>query len=561
LNGGRPLVNKGFDGGRVSDVGNALGRPGGHARPARPDPDAYLGWLARTHRYDAEDAGLATATVFARRLAELPGASAIGPAMISRLEGGTAAWRVEHLTSYARALGIPPARLLAPAYKVGKAFGRRGVGGLLAARYTDDDEQAAADVVDAACGDDPVSAADWDLLSGYLVVSRRKLGMRTWARLCERLLLEICATQGAGQDIRAEALIRLATLERAGAAATAAAVGTAEQAGNPMSFMPLKVFQRLPRKAPHGWVVAALLNPPDRWLLRELFSCVAVLVATGEWQPSTRQLAALRRHSAGATLDAEMEMEVRRASMQLLRTLDPGAARRILPRTGDVELVYLGKADGGTDPQRARYGALAARLAAEIQDGGLRRQGKWAAGEDPVLAEVLVQSLFGRDGPARGACTTLLVNSGYARALRAALAGRLDDTATYRDAAVARSLVRLFGKVASGERDGRAILRMIDGERLDVDTRVQACWALANAAPRLPPHVVRAGVHACRHRPFGVQAVTALRAGIASCGRAGLTGPLRTLLDDRTVAPSARRECAWWLSLPRGVLASVRTDA
>jgi hypothetical protein len=166
--------------------------------------------------------------------------------------------------------------------------------------------------------------------------------------------------------------------------------------------------------------------------------------------------------------------------------------------------------------------------------------------------------------PARatsGACTTLLVNSGYAHALRSTLASRLDDPATHRDAAVARSLVRLFGKIAFGERDGRAILRMIDGERLDVDTRVQACWALANAAPRLPPHVVDAGVHACRHRPFGIQAVTALRAGIASCGRAGLTGPLRTLLEDRTVATAARQECAWWLSLPRGVLASVRTDA
>ena len=93
---------------------------------------------------------------------------------------------------------------------------------------------------------------------------------------------------------------------------------------------------------------------------------------------------------------------------------------------------------------------------------------------------------------------------------------------------------------------------------LDTNTRVQACWALANAAPRLPPHIIRAALHTCRYRPFGHQAVTALRATIASCGRASLIEQLRELVDDHTVPPTARRECRWWLSLPAGVLASMR---
>lgn len=214
----------------------------------------------------------------------------------------------------------------------------------------------------------------------------------------------------------------------------------------------------------------------------------------------------------------------------------------------------------GNDPQRNRYQALAARLVAQVQDIGLRWPGKWAAGEDQVLAEVLTQTLFGRDDVLRSAYTTLMVNSAYAQALRQVLVRQVAKPDTYQDVTVARALTRLLGKIASGERDGRALLRMIDSVGLDTGTRIQACWALANAAPRLPPHIVQAALNACRQRPFGHQTITALRAAIASCGRAGLTTPLRALLDDHTVAPAARHECAWWLSLPHGVLASTRTN-
>lgn len=537
-----------------------VGRPGNRTHPAQPDVNVYLGWLARTHRYDAEDLQVATATSFARRLAGLPGAPRIGPAMISRLESGTATWRVEHLISYARALGIPATRFLAPAYKIGKTLGRGTITNLLRTRYTPDDEQTVADLLDAVRGHDPVSTADWDLLSGYIVATGRALGMRTWATLCERLLLEICATQGPEQDIRAEALIRIITLDRVAPIANAEAIGTAEQAGNPMSFMPLKIFQRLPRKAPHNWIARALLNPPDAWLLRELFTSVAVLVATGDWRPSTPQLVALKRASSDAATDADLEMEVRRASLHLLRQLDHRATRDVLPRTGDIELVYLAKPDPGGDPQQHRYHTLAAHLAAQVQDVGLRWQAKWATGEDHILTEILPQALFGRDDTLRGAHTTLLVNSGYARALRSVLVRQLAQPDVFDDATIVRALTRLLGKIAIGERDGRTLLRLIDGVGVDTDTRMQACWALANAAPHLPPHILHATLHACRHRSFGHQSVTALRAAIAACGRAGMTAPLRALLADHTIAPAARRECAWWLSLPPGVLASTHVD-
>jgi hypothetical protein len=540
-------------------VTNTCGRPGKRTSPPQPDANVYLGWLARTHRYDANDIELATAATFATRLAGLPGAAAVGPAMISRLESGTANWRVEHLISYARALNIPATWLLAPAYKVHKLFGRSRVASLLRVHYTDDDEQTVADLVDAVRGGDPMSAADWDLLSGYMVDTRRKLGMRTWAALCERLLLEICTTQGAEQDIRAEALIRLVTLERVTSIANAEAIGIAGQAGNPMSFMPLKIFQRLPRKAPHSWIVQALLNPPNAWLLRELFTTVAVLVATGEWQPSTRHLAALRHVSTDATADADLEMEVRRASLQLLRILDHRATQRILPRTGDIELIYLAKPTQHNDPQHNRYDALAAQLVGQVQDIGLRWQSKWTAGEDHILAEVLTQTLFGRDDTTRSGYTTLIVNSGYATAVRQVLVQQLARADTYQDATVARALIRLLGKIAAGERDGRTLLHLINSAGLDVDTRIQACWALANAAPRLPSYIVHAALQACRQRSFGHQSVTALRAVIAASGRTGLTTLLRNLLNDPSLAPSARYECAWWLSLPKGVLASTST--
>ena len=86
-----------------------------------------------------------------------------------------------------------------------------------------------------------------------------------------------------------------------------------------------------------------------------------------------------------------------------------------------------------------------------------------------------------------------MVNSGYARALRLVLVHQLARPDTYEDATIARALIRLLGKIATGERDGQALLHVIDSMGLDTNTRVQACWALANAAPRLPPHIISRG--------------------------------------------------------------------
>ncbi|TCO59416.1 hypothetical protein [Actinocrispum wychmicini] len=531
-------------------------------RPARHSTantvDGYLGWLARTLRYDAHDEHLATATAFAHALAEQPGTPSFGPAMISRLEGGTARWRVEHLIVYARVLGLPWSRLLAPSYKVSKLFGsRRGIASLLRIHYTDEEEQTAADLVDALYGDDPINTDSWDLLSGYLLVTRRKLGMRTWRLLCERLLLEICATQGADQDIRAEALVRIMAVDRVAEIANEFAIGIASQAGNPMSFMPLKIFQRLPRKAPSDWIVRSLLDPPDRWLLRELFTSVDVLTRGELWEPSTKERAALRTASVDAALDAHTEMEVKRSSLRLLDILDPAAARRVLHRVGDGELVYRAKPSDVTDAQRIRYREFAEQFATTLQEIGPKHRSKWVHGEDRVLVEVVTETLFG-SGAAQSGYTALLTNSGYRDALSQAVTDHLADTTTYQDVTVARAMVRLAGKVVSGPAAGRTLLRIIGSSRLDVDTRVQTAWALANAAPRLPRKFMDGILDIRQDRSFGSQAVTVLRAIIAASARAGNTTNLRSVLDDDTAPSPARQECAWWLSLPPGVLAAMQ---
>jgi len=530
-------------------------------RPARRGTadtvDGYLGWLARTLRYDARDEHLATAAAFARALTEKPGATSLGPAMISRLEGGTARWRVEHLVSYARVLGLPPSRLLAPAYKVGKLFGSSGVARLLRLHYTDEEEQTAANLVDALYGDDPISTDEWDLLSGYLLVTRRKLGLRTWSLLCERLLLEICSTQGADQDMRAEALVRIMAVDCVAEIANEFAIGVTSQTGNPMSFMPLKIFQRLPRKAPSDWIVRSLLDPPDRWLLRELFTSVDVLIRSELWEPSANNRAKLRTECIEATLDDDTEMEVRRSSLRLLNTLDPPAALRVVHRLGDGELIYRAKPGGVTDTQRARYREFAEQLAIVIQELGPRHRHKWVSSEDRVLVNILTETLFG-SGATQSGYTALLTNSGYRSALSQTVTDRLTDTSTYQDVTVARAIVRLAGKVVSGQAAGRALLRIISSPRLDVNTRVQTAWALANAAPRLPRRLMDGILDIPRDRSLGTQSVTVLRAIIATSARAGSTTNLRSVLEDDTAPHAARRECAWWLSLPSGVITAMK---
>jgi hypothetical protein len=537
---------------------NRSGRPA--LRRAASTVNGYLGWLARTLRYNARDEHMATATAFARALADESGATSFGPAMISRLEGGTARWRVEHLVSYARVLALPSSRLLAPAYKVSKLFGGPGIAGLLRIHYTDEDEQTAADLVDALYGDDPISTEGWDLLSGFLLVTRRKLGVRTWSLLCERLLLEICATQGADQDMRAEALVRIMAIDRVADIANEFAVGVALQPGNPMSFMPLKIFQRLPRKAPSNWIVRSLLDPPDRWLLRELFTSMDVLTRSGLREPSGDEQAKLRAASIEATLDTEIEMEVRRSALHLLDALDPTAARRALHHVDDGELLYRAKPARGTDAQRTRYHLFAEQFAASVQELGPRYRSKWISSEDRILVNIAKETLFG-GGATQSGYTTLLTNSGYRDALAQTVSDLLADMSTYEDVTIARAVVRLAGKIVSGQEAGHTLLRIIGSEKIDIDTRVQTAWALANAAPRLPGKVMNGILDICRDHSFGTQAVTVLRAIIAASARAGSTTNLRSVLEDDTAPQPARRECAWWLSLPSGVVAAMEDQS
>lgn len=238
------------------------GGPGKPSLGLGSNPNTYVGWLARTHRYNAPDMGMVTASTFAAHLERLPEARPIGPAMISRLESGSATWQREHLSAYETLLNLRAGQLLAPAYKIFGMFGHRGAASLVQTRYSAQDEQRAADLVDTLTSEDSATSADWDFLSGYLLASRRRLGLRTWESLCERLLLELCASQGLDQELRSEALARFAHLDLATETANEAAQAVMVQKGNPTSFMPLKVFQKVPEKAPAAWISRALLNPP-----------------------------------------------------------------------------------------------------------------------------------------------------------------------------------------------------------------------------------------------------------------------------------------------------------
>ncbi|MEO3810799.1 hypothetical protein ABGB17_17510 [Sphaerisporangium sp. B11E5] len=473
--------------------------------------------------------------------------------MISRLENGTATWLPRHLAAYEQALGLAAGHLAGPAHKVLRAYGRRSddpAGG-------PSDEQAAAELIDCVLGGDVITSAGWDLLSGHLIATDRKLGRRTWGTLIERLMLELCTAQGAAQDIRAEALLRIGRTDATAEIAGEVAVAVMTQRGNPASFQPLKLYQRAPGRAPAGWVVRALFDPPDRWLLRELFSTVAALVDAGAWRPSAQELSALRRECADTIVDASIELEVRRAATQLMRRLTP-SVHLTMPTGMGPELVYLAKPTATADAQVSRFRATCLRLAAEVQDIGLVWQAKWERGDDPLLGHVLSQSLVGHDDAVRSMYTALLVNSGYRNALRSPLAALLRRGADLMDPVMLRAVIRVFGKVAEGASDGWALLGILGAERIDLDTRVQACWALVNASPRMPPDVLEAMLAICRTRPFGSQAITVLRAGVAACGRADRHESLRQLADDRQQVLAVRDECSWWTALPAYVRASVR---
>jgi hypothetical protein len=245
--------------------------------------------------------------------------------------------------------------------------------------------------------------------------------------------------------------------------------------------------------------------------------------------------------------------------MQLLRRVTTSAHQTLRSGAGP-ELIYLAKPTGTTDAQTSHLHSACLRLAADVQDIGLIWQAKWDRGDDPLLGHVLTQSLVGHDDTTRSMYTALLVNSGYRDALRPPLAAILRHRADLTDPVLLRAVIRVFGKIAEGTTDGWALLGIIDAERVDLDTRVQACWALANAAPRTPPQVLDTLLNICRARSFGSQTVTVQRAAVTACGRADHRQPLHQLAADHHQAQAVRDECRWWTKLPDHVRESIHSE-
>ncbi len=135
-----------------------------------------------------------------------------------------------------------------------------------------------------------------------------------------------------------------------------------------------------------------------------------------------------------------------------------------------------------------------------------------------------------------------------------------DFNSAFQDRVFFRALIRLFGKLASGADDGHLIVKIIGSERIDVDTRIQACWALGNCASRVPRSFPEKVLSLCLTKPFGSQSNTAIRAAVAACGRAGIRQTLDQIAGDSTQALAVRDECRWWNSLPQYIRRSTASE-
>jgi hypothetical protein len=167
--------------------------------------------MLRLNRLGAQDRRLVRLSTFAERLTVDSG-RAVSISSLSRWENGLTTVPYWAASSYERILGMPPGLLVATAdtvYRYHQPPTRTSP--QWARQRLPADGGNIDDLVDRVAGGGPMTAGDWDRLSG-VISGRPELVLTptsTWARMAERLLLELSIADGLSWMARAEAYHRL----------------------------------------------------------------------------------------------------------------------------------------------------------------------------------------------------------------------------------------------------------------------------------------------------------------------------------------------------------------
>lgn len=419
-----------------------------------------------------------------------------------------------------------------------------------------DARQRLADQLDRALSNAPMSGADWDELTTYLLAAPDVFlyPARSWNALVERLLGEMIISDGVGWLQRIEAVNRMISHPQAQVPMIAACAALIADRTNQVFIDPLAVLEISPHPESARQLLAQIADPTNERAHLGAWAAAAEKIGRGHFTEA--DLVTLCR-LAGAVLDADQQHAgVRVAAAELLRQVGgsvPVAIRSVLTRaTVNDPIIKHVVASGRTEARVIAQNAVAGLLATATSHM------PWDAFDrDLMLARTVDEMLFHPQVSRRVLAGFLIAATPYRGVVAAAIVDELRRRAVLENPSFAGALLAASTFLrAEGARP--LIERLILAPGLPPGVAEAAAWALAHARGTSDDRFWRIALdrHARPPEHLAASAETVLRGLVYGIGVARNTGRLRRCVEDPGLPAVARVAAGWWLNQPGHVLAS-----
>ncbi|MEV7231232.1 hypothetical protein AB0M79_30075 [Polymorphospora sp. NPDC051019] len=521
------------------------GRP---IQPTSPIEDQIPGrvhrvaWLLRVNRLYGWDERLVKAEGFAKEFRGGCSRRSADRAQVSRWERGTE--QANHLVirRYEEILGVRPASLTSVADMIYREVDHGGGSQRLFRRIDPNDEHVratTANLLDAA-ESGTMTGSDWDTLTTYLAVSRKR--KVPWDLISRRLLLEMTISHGEEWQLRSVAISRMIADSRSELAVVQACGDLVRDIDNQVFIEPLLLLESSEHPQSASQIVRHATNPLNEHAHQGAWWAAAEKITQGHF--NDRQKEALGREAL-ALLNEDTHLPgCRVAAAELLRWMPPvgsiaaTALRRAVLRDKAAASIIA----GGRTMQAVASQMVIQRVACRA----LQRLPRDVLDSDPILERLLDEMLHHPQLSTRVMAVQMVAATPYRLPVAAALITELDRRLSCRESSTILPIIHAIGTLG-GNDSRKAIERIALDVATPPDVADAAIWAIAHVDSRIGDEFWQAVRMRLQRRLNPEYALRGMAYVGGICGRGDWLDELK---NDRTTPPSARTAARWWLNLP-----------
>jgi hypothetical protein len=499
-----------------------------------------IGWLMRINRFYGPEDRFVSGEYFAQAFTQSSPGRGADRAQVSRWERALDPVSYTTLCRYERLLCIEPGRLTATADALYREIHNGGRRFLPRSR----DDHPPGDLLDKALGPDPMTGAEWDMLTSRLAASRshRSQPSAHERAIAQRLVSELAIAENLEWLLRSAAVYRLLKEQRLEAAVVGACADQLSDNSCQVVIELLTILESAATDEAADQIVCSIVRPANQPTFQAAWWAAAEKVSRGHF--TNDQLRTLIAQATDVLSDDGHQIGCRIAAAALVRAepefASQTALRAVLHRDALARNVFTSLRTTSWD----RSDTMIGRLAGSAMSGMPRD----VLSDDPMLKRLLDEMLFHPHISRRIMAIHTIEATPYREPVAAALVREFQSRTIRDEITIASPMIQAISSL--GQAEHRPVI-----ERLAVDPA---------APPELSGPAIAALAHMAGQTSDALWFQLAERPSHSLVYAAGVHrkfAVLRKLRHEPSISPQIRAGAAWWLNLPATVLESTKRPA